>query len=108
MQVRPVILDGFSRWGERKHLPQPLKQCPKRLQYQCTPEGVLHPFNGKRLHAAFLRGTFAPERRASLMPMAIACFRFFTLPPRPDFSLPCLYSCITFPTLFRAFLLYLR
>jgi hypothetical protein len=31
-------------------------------------------------------GMFAPERRASLKPIAIACFGFFTFPPRPDLS----------------------
>jgi hypothetical protein len=33
--------------------------------------------------ADFLRGTFAPFFRASLRPIATACFRLFTLPPRP-------------------------
>lgn len=44
-------------------------------------------------------GTFAPERRASLNPIAIACFRLLTFFLPPDFSSPCLYSCITLPTL---------
>ncbi len=39
-------------------------------------------------------GIFAPDRRASLNPMAIACFRFFTFLRPPDFSSPCLYSCM--------------
>jgi hypothetical protein len=37
----------------------------------------------------FLRGfsgMSAPERRASLNPMAIACLGFLTLPPRPLFN----------------------
>lgn len=58
--------------------------------------------------AAFLRGTLAPDLRASLMPMAIACLRLFTFAPPPDFSLPCLYSCIALPTLLCALRLYLR
>jgi len=33
-------------------------------------------------------GTFAPFLRASLNPIAIACFRLFTLPPDPLFSVP--------------------
>lgn len=33
-----------------------------------------------------LAGMFAPERRASLKPMAIACLGFFTLPPLPLFN----------------------
>src|SRR5437773_9960794 len=52
-----------------------------------------------RLVAPFFLGTFSPARRASLKPIAIACFRLFTLPPVPDFSWPCLYSCMTFSTL---------
>jgi len=48
-------------------------------------------------------GTLAPERRASLSAIAIACFGFFTLALPPDFSSPCLYSCITWPILALAF-----
>lgn len=43
-------------------------------------------------------GIFAPASRASLNAMAMACLRFFTLARPPDFSSPCLYSCITFST----------
>lgn len=50
----------------------------------------------------------APERRASLSPMAIACLRFLTLRRPPDFKPPCLYSCITLPTLSCALRPYLR
>jgi hypothetical protein len=35
----------------------------------------------------FLGGTFAPFSRASDKPIAIACFRLFTFPPRPPFPL---------------------
>ena len=65
-------------------------------------------FSSADYYAAFLRGTLAPDLRASLMPIAIACLRLFTLRLPPDFNLPCLYSCITLPTLFCALLLYLR
>lgn len=41
------------------------------------------------------RGIFAPDRRASLSAIAIACFRLFTFRPLPDRSLPCLCSLIT-------------
>jgi hypothetical protein len=44
----------------------------------------------------FFGGTFAPARRASLNPIAIACFRFFTFFLPPDLSSPCLYSCMVF------------
>ena len=50
----------------------------------------------------------APERRASLSPMAIACLRLFTLRRPPDLSSPCLYSCITLLIFFFAFGPYLR
>src|SRR5205807_9439305 len=57
----------------------------------------------------FFFGTFAPARRASDSPMAMACLRLFTfLPELPLLSVPCLRSCITFSTFFDAFLLYLR
>src|SRR5262249_46691564 len=47
------------------------------------------------LELFFLRGTLAPLRRASDKPIAIACFRLFTVfPLLPDFSLPCFILCI--------------
>lgn len=49
----------------------------------------------------FLRGTFAPAWRASLNPMAMACFRLFTFFLPPDFNWPCLYSCMVFCILLR-------
>jgi hypothetical protein len=50
------------------------------------------------------RGTFAPARRASDRPIAIACLRLFTvLPERPLFSLPRLRSCIALLTFCCAF-----
>ena len=59
--------------------------------------------------AAFFFGTFAPERRASERPIAIACFGLVTfLPLLPLFSLPRLNSCISRSTLFCAFGLYFR
>jgi len=62
------------------------------------------------LLVVFLRrrfGTFAPERRASERPMAIACLRLVTfLPERPLRSVPRLRSRMTFSTFFDAFLLY--
>jgi len=51
-----------------------------------------------------LRGTFAPARRASDRPIAIACFRLVTfLPERPLLSVPRLRSRITCRTLRWAF-----
>jgi hypothetical protein len=60
------------------------------------------------LRADFFAGTFAPSRRASARPIAIACFLLFTLrPERPLFSVPRLRSCIARFTFDPAFLLYL-
>lgn len=49
-------------------------------------------------------GTLPPARRASDRPIAIACFRLFTLrPERPDLSVPRLRSRIAFATFVEAF-----
>jgi hypothetical protein len=51
----------------------------------------------------FFGGTFLSSRRAFESPMAIACFRLFTvLPLRPLFSLPCFISRISVSTLLPA------
>jgi hypothetical protein len=51
----------------------------------------------------FFFGTFLPSLRASESPMAIACFRLFTvLPLRPLLRVPSLRSCIAFSTFFEA------
>jgi hypothetical protein len=51
----------------------------------------------------FFFGAFLPSLRASESPMAIACFRLFTvLPLRPLFRVPSLRSCIAFSTFFEA------
>jgi hypothetical protein len=57
------------------------------------------------LDAEDLRGTFAPERRASLRPIAIACLRLRTRrPDRPLRNVPRLRSRIALRTLLEAFL----
>jgi hypothetical protein len=56
-------------------------------------------------------GTFAPFSRASSRPIAIACSRLFTFPPRPPFPLlnvPFFRRRIALSTLFDAFLPYRR
>jgi hypothetical protein len=56
----------------------------------------------------FFDGTFPPARRASERPMAMACFRLFTvLPLDPDLSVPFFRSCIAFSTFSCAFSPYL-
>jgi hypothetical protein len=57
----------------------------------------------------FFAGTFAPERRASESPIAIACLRLVTFfPERPERSFPCFISCISVSTDALAFGPYLR
>jgi hypothetical protein len=57
--------------------------------------------------AVLFFGTLSPSRRASLSPIAIACLRLLTVfPDRPDFSVPCLRSCIARSTLLCAFFPY--
>lgn len=54
-------------------------------------------------------GTFAPSRRASDRPMAIACFGLLTFfPERPERSSPRFISCIARSTFLPAFSPYLR
>ena len=56
-----------------------------------------------------LRGTLAPERRASDSAMAMACLRLFTFrPERPLRRVPDLRFFIARLTFFAAFLPYLR
>jgi hypothetical protein len=56
-----------------------------------------------------LRGTFAPFFRASDSPMAIACFRLFTVRPLlPDLSVPFFLLRIALSTRFDAALPYFR
>ena len=57
--------------------------------------------------AALARYNFPPARRASLKPIAIACFRLVTFfPERPERSVPRFRSCIARSTLLWAFLPY--
>jgi hypothetical protein len=53
------------------------------------------------------RGTFTPFLRASLRPIAIACFRLFTLRPEPLFNVPFFLRCIADLTRLPAALPYL-
>jgi len=53
------------------------------------------------------RGTFAPFSRASLKPIAIACFRLVTLPPEPLLSVPFFRRLIADRTRFEAAFPYL-
>jgi hypothetical protein len=52
------------------------------------------------------RGTFAPFFRASLNPIAMACFRLLTLPPEPLLSVPLFRRRIADLTVFEADLPY--
>ena len=58
--------------------------------------------------AAFFFGTFAPARRASDNPIAIACLRLFTFLPEPPLrSVPSFALCKARFTLLEAFFPYL-
>jgi hypothetical protein len=71
-------------------------------------EDVLFLVNAFLPEAAFFLGTFAPARRASESPIAIACFRLVTFfPDFPLFKVPLFCSCITFLTFACAFFPYL-
>src|SRR5215213_5756833 len=73
----------------------------RRLRRDKTQRFLLPPFR--------FRGTFAPARRASESPMAIACLRLLTFFPDPPLrSVPRFRSRITFSTFWDAFLPYLR
>jgi hypothetical protein len=56
--------------------------------------------------AAFFFGTFAPFALASLSPIAIACFRLFTVCPEPLLSVPFFLRCIALSTVSWAFFPY--
>jgi hypothetical protein len=60
---------------------------------------VVRRFDLHGLPDDFFLGILAPAWRASLRATATACLRFVTFCPLPDFSVPSLYSCITFSTL---------
>jgi len=61
----------------------------------------------ERFRPPGLRGTFAPLFRASDKPIAIACFRLFTvLPVLPDLSVPFFLRRIALSTRFEAALPY--
>jgi len=70
---------------------------------------LLDILNAARLYLLRFDGTFAPDRRASERPMAIACFLLFTFfPLRPLFNVPYLRSCMARFTFCCAFFPYFR
>src|SRR5262245_26792603 len=88
-----------------------LRRTPASNLLQEPPDGgpdrLHHPFIARRMAlrpaAVFIGGgfTFSPAARASESPMAMAWGRDSTLGPffDPEWRVPCLNSCITFPTL---------
>ena len=75
---------------QRAAVTKPASRCLTNV-----PHGTAHFF----FRLLFFCGTFAPPRRASDKPMAIACFRVLTvIPARPRVSFPRLRSCIAFFT----------
>jgi hypothetical protein len=67
-------------------------------------EGYFLRREDPRLRLDRRRGTLPPSRRASDNPIAMACFRLFTvLPDPPDLSWPRFISCMARSTFFWAF-----
>src|SRR6516225_3960108 len=99
-----------ARIARRRRPVQPATACRGRRsenRSQATGSYLVRRLERDRLD--FIAGTFAPARRASERPIAIACFRLFTfLPERPDSSVPAFRSRIAFSTLAEAFLPYAR
>src|SRR5580698_7368014 len=83
---------------------------PSGLGYVESPIVTCRIVHGPRRQAFFLRfGTFAPARRASDSPIAIACLRDFTfLPDLPLRRVPAFRSCMALSTFLPLALLYLR
>ena len=79
---------------------QQVRTLVRKSVLMTCPGGV----NARRLRSVgrsrqldLFRGTLAPFFRASERPMAIACFRLFTLPPLPPFpdrKVPFFFLCI--------------
>ena len=82
-----------------------------RANWTTRIRGLLFPWRGSYLffreREDLRRGTFAPFFRASLRPMAIACFRLFTLRPEPLLRVPFFLRCIADLTRLPAALPYL-
>src|SRR6185369_9302226 len=88
------ILDQRSNDVRRRRFEPPAENQmkPRTRSPRPAPDRIRFYF---LLDELFLRGTFAPSRRASESPIAIACFRLVTfLPERPLFNFPCLRSRI--------------
>jgi hypothetical protein len=78
-----------------------------RLDFLRPLDRFLRPLDRFLRPPLFFFGTFAPSRRASESPIAIACLRLFTVFPEPPLlSVPRLRSCIARFTFCDAFLLY--
>jgi hypothetical protein len=98
------ILEGRSRSAEQGTA---ANVCSNFPHYTPPPERRRLPL----AQAALFFGTFAPFLRASESPIAIACFRLFTLPPfppRPERSVPFFSRRMALSTAFPAALPYLR
>jgi hypothetical protein len=112
----PVLRAAFLATG-RKHHRGSLCTAVRDPDMETSPEAetlAFHRGADRRLcYFLFrelderLRGTLAPERRASESPIAMACLRLLTfLPERPLFSVPRLRSCMARFTLRCAFFPY--
>lgn len=82
-----------------------LGRAPKRCSFSCCAVLPCRSFERVRDDARrFWLLLWVLDAPASCRAIATACLRLFTLPPLPPrlrFSSPCLYSCITRPTVLR-------
>lgn len=102
--ARPFEELRALRWVRAELLPWDFEELLRRLEelvrdvLRCERDPELLFFElllfEERLRGD--EGTFAPSRRASERPMAMACFGLVTFfPLRPMRSLPCFISCIS-------------
>lgn len=100
---------GYGRLIARAQAQRPIVEGERRCSGRRTPltSALCAAPRYFFLREDLRRGTFAPFSRASLRPMAIACFRLFTLRPDPLFSVPFFLRCIADLTRLAAALPYL-
>src|SRR5262249_14898168 len=113
----PQVPDGFGKlgWHPPAHKAIAIAATPGAVRPKCRTTSPVYisawpAGTGGRQRRRRLRGTFAPFLRASDRPIAIACFRLFTVGrrPRPDFSVPLFIRRMALLTLFCAPSLYFR
>jgi hypothetical protein len=80
--LRELFNPGFSL---RMSLGKGRQNAAETLSVLTNNRDKRLPFAHEQTYDDFFRGTLAPFFRASESPIAIACFRLFTVPPFPPF-----------------------